>query len=203
MEEMQSAVDDTISIPVLEQDEALGVEEQDASFPSTSDVASAAVEALLGEMQGLRHDFDTKIKYDESKDRLISSLHRELQMYREGFHFTILRPLFSDLITMHDDLGRFIEKLDEAVSQQQIRPLQSFQESIEETLKRNGVEIFQHEGEIFLASKQRILRTVATSEPAQDKCIARRVRKGFAYEGKILRPEIVDVYRYTDVAQEQ
>src|SRR5437667_6699347 len=64
------------------------------------------VQLLVDEMQSLRHDFDTKVKYDESKERQIDSLHRELQAYREGFHFKILRPLFIDLIAVHDDLGK-------------------------------------------------------------------------------------------------
>ncbi len=46
-----------------------------------------SLQLLMVEMQRLREDFDTKVKYDESKERLIDSLHRELQVYREGLHF--------------------------------------------------------------------------------------------------------------------
>jgi molecular chaperone GrpE len=72
-----------------------------------------------------------------------------------------------------------------------------FQESVEEILRRNGVEIFSVEQELFLPSKQRSLCVVATPDPAQDKQIAKRVRKGFEYEGKLLRPEIVETYKYS------
>ena len=157
------------------------------------------MQSLITEMQNLKDDFDTKVKYDESKERLIDSLHRELQTYREGLHFRILRPVFIDLIAMHDDLGKLIEDMvakdSTSASSQMARNLGLFQEHIEEVLQRNGVEPFLVKENLFVASKQRILRVVDTPDPALDKQIAQRVRKGFEYEGKVLRPEIVATYR--------
>ncbi len=56
------------------------------------DVIEQAILPLLVELRELRQDFDTKIKYDESKERQVDSLHRELQSYREGLHFKIYAP---------------------------------------------------------------------------------------------------------------
>ena len=58
------------------------------------------METILGELQELRQEFDTKVKYDGSKNRLIDTLHQELQGYKEGIHTRLLRPIFMDLITM-------------------------------------------------------------------------------------------------------
>lgn len=155
------------------------------------------IAALRQEMSHLRQDFDTKVKYDESKERLITSLHSELQLHRQGgLHFRILKPLFVDLITLHDELGKFMATLSDSDGLI-AHHLALFQESIEEILQRNGVEIFQVEESTFLASKQRSLRIIATTDPALDKHVARRVHKGFEYEGKLLRPEIVELYKYT------
>ncbi len=169
---------------------------QSALAPSNEE-GSESIQLLMYEMQRLREDFDTKVKYDVSKERMIDSLHRELQSYREGMHFKILRPLFMDLISIHDDLGGLLEHIlkENGVSRQMLRSLESFQESIEETLQRNGVEVFSTEGEVFVAGKQRALKVVDTDDPALDKQVARRLRKGFEYDGKVLRPEIVEVYR--------
>ena len=180
--------------------------------PTTSSTATAlsieevtrSLQLLMAEMQRLREDFDTKVKYDESKERLIDSLHRELQVYREGLHFKILKPVFIDLIAMYDDLGKLIDAMlakDLAsASSQMVQNLGSFQETIEETLRRNGVDGFTIEESTFLASKQRILKVLDTSDPVQDKQVARRVRKGFEYEGRVLRPEIVEIYKYKPVS---
>ncbi len=181
----------------------------DATASSTLNGASTAentpiLQLLMSEMQHLREDFDTKVKYDESKERLIDSLHRELQAYREGLHFKILRPLFIDLIAMYDDLGKLIDamlsKTPATTSSQAIQSMESFQETIEEILRRNGVDAFTVEENTFVASRQRILRVVDTVDPTQDKQIVRRVRKGFEYEGRILRPEVVEMYKYNPVS---
>lgn len=161
------------------------------------------VPALLTEMQALRQDFDTKVKYDESKERLIDSLHSELQAYREGLHFKILRPVLIDLIAMYDDLTKSVDIVSTRASGtegQEMQTLQSFQETVEEILSRNGVATFEVEEDLFLGSKQRIQKMVATPDLALDKHIARRVRKGFAYENRILRLEIVEVYKYAPVS---
>ena len=55
---------------------------------------------LLTEMSELRQDFDVKVKYDESKERLITNLHKELQFHRDDFHFRVLKPMFIDLISL-------------------------------------------------------------------------------------------------------
>ena len=55
-----------------------------------------SIEQLLGSVVGLQQQiealqrsFESKIKYDASKEKVIDSLHRELQAYREDMHFKI------------------------------------------------------------------------------------------------------------------
>jgi molecular chaperone GrpE len=86
-----------------------GTESSDSANSTFDSTIIDRMQLLITEIQRLKEDFETKAKYDESKDRLIDSLHRELQLYREGLHFKILRPVFIDLIAMHDDLGKLIE----------------------------------------------------------------------------------------------
>jgi molecular chaperone GrpE len=166
----------------------------------TSETAlMATLQHLIGIVEQLRQDFDTKIKYDTSKERQIDSLHNELQAYRAGLYFKILRPVILDLISMHDDLSRLIEGIPHAEGTipvaQVLQNLESFQVTIEEILQRNGVEAYSVEGETFVSGKQRALQAVETTESSLDKQIARRVSKGFEYDEKILRPELVMTYR--------
>ena len=168
-----------------------------------SNVMAAAIKEnmqdLLKEMSELRQDFNVKVKYDESKERLITNLHKELQFYRDGFHFRILKPMFIDLISLYDDLSKFIDGFPQdssAPNTQLIRHLVLFQEAIEDMLHRNGVDTFTCEQETFQPSKQRNLRVITTSDPTQDKRIARRVRPGLEYNSKLLRHEIVETYKY-------
>jgi molecular chaperone GrpE len=163
------------------------------------------IHSLLSEMTDLRQDFETKVQYDRDKERLIASLHGELQEYREGLHFRILKPVFIDLIIMYDDLGKLIESLmpvDTPFVQQLIQHLILFQESIEETLRRNDVDTFKCEGDVFLPSRQRALRVIPTDNLVLDRHIARRVRKGFECGNRLLRPEIVETYKYAPIVDQ-
>lgn len=160
------------------------------------------MQALSVAMEGLRRDFETKVKYDASKEQVIESLHRELQFHREGLHFRILRPLFTDLIMLHDEMAKLHESIGSSLVyvSDQIVPvaqyLKMFQDTVEETLRRNGAEPFISEGEVFLPNRQRSLKIIPTSDPALDKHIAQRVRQGFIYEDKLLRHELVEVYKF-------
>src|SRR5579862_6730335 len=64
------------------------------------------IQQVLTSLNQLRQDFETKLMYDASKERQIDGMHQELQGYREGLHFRLLRPMFHDLIAMYDDLGK-------------------------------------------------------------------------------------------------
>ncbi|MEO6889178.1 MAG: nucleotide exchange factor GrpE [Ktedonobacteraceae bacterium] len=157
------------------------------------------MQQMIEEMHLLHQDFETKIKYDASKERQVDSLHNELQSYRAGLHFKILRPLVLDLISMHDDLSRLVESVsreEEMISIAQVlKNLESFQITVEEILRRNGIEAYSIEGETFVSGKQRVLQAIETTETSLDKQVARRVRKGFEYDAKVLRPELVMTYR--------
>lgn len=158
------------------------------------------IQNLVTAMSQLQQDFDTKVKYDDSKEHLITSLHKELQFYREGLHFRILKPVFIDLISLYSDMNTLIEGLQQDSSPssiQQVRHLTIFEGTVEEILQRNGVDLFRCEQNTFVPSRQRALRTIATSHPEEDKGIARRVRPGFEYEGKLLQHELVEIYKYT------
>ena len=148
-----------------------------------------AKQTLQQAMSDLQQSFDSKLKYDKSKDNVINTLHQELQTMRLGLHFKILRPIFIDLIAMYDDM----EKL---MPDQPDGTLRGFQDSIEEILNRNDVEIFCNEGDAFNAQCQRANRTVSTEDPELNRQIAYRLSKGFRYENRILRPELVATYRY-------
>lgn len=154
--------------------------------------------SLLEEMQQLRRDFDTKVKYDESKERQITLLHEELR-HRDNLHFTILRPVLDALIALYDDMSKMLEgdqEADPLTSNQWRKNLESIQATVEEILRQNGVEAFSVEGMTVTPERQRIMKAIITDDLSRDKQIARRLRRGFLYETRVLRPEWVEVYRY-------
>jgi molecular chaperone GrpE len=103
----------------------------------------------------------------------------------------ILRPLVLDLITLHDNLGKWDGIGADAPAAVSYADLQGDLEGI---LYRNGFETFAVAEDVFDPRRQRALRTVPTEDPGLDKRVVERLRKGFVYEGKVIRPECVAVY---------
>ena len=151
--------------------------------------APVPTEDMIAILRELRTAFDDKIKYDASREQLIERLHAELQEYKEDLFLKILKSMALDLITLHDNLGKWTAT--DGVAPVSLADVQG---DVEDVLDRNGFETFVVAEETFDPRRQRALRKVPTSDAALDKRIAERLRKGFSYQGKVIRPECVAVY---------
>jgi len=149
---------------------------------------------ILQAIQQLQENFEAKIKYDASKERMVDTLHQELQAYREGLHFKILRPIFMDLITMYDDFTKILSVISPDDNPPQT--LLSFQDTLAGILEKHGVEIYCEEGDTLMAKRQQVVKTSPTNDSEKDKLVATRLYKGFSFEDRILRPERVTTFKY-------
>ncbi len=130
---------------------------------------------------------------------MIDRLHAELQEYKQDLLLKVQRPIFVDLIQLHDDIGKMIEarsaadaEPDRAAAVRGI--LESIQVAIEDILYRQGVEPFTAEGDAVRPPATACGRHAADGRPGRNKTIAARLRKGFQSGEKLIRPEIVSVY---------
>lgn len=150
----------------------------------------------LGSELGRRLDelsarLDRESRAEETREKVVDRLHAELQEYKNDLLLRVMKPIFLDLIQLHDDLGKRAEALgDERIG----TILAEYQQAIEDILYRQGVEPFEQDDGPFDPRKQRAVSTVPTEDPGQNKRIAARVRKGFVSGDKIIRPEMVTVY---------
>lgn len=165
------------------------------------------LEMIGNRLETLHQDFESKLKYDEVKDRQLDALHAELQAHRDDLQFSILKPVLMDLIAMFDDMqgiARHEQQQDPTTLTEgelrMQRNLASFASTIEEILERYGVTAFVDEGDAVSPQRQRSIKQVETSDAAQDRRVAERVRKGFSHGAKVLRPEIVMTYRVRKTA---
>ena len=149
----------------------------------------------------LHTEFQGKLKYDQHKDAIIDKLHGELQGYKNDLVLKLLRPFITDVIQTMDDIARQVSHY-RAREEAQLAPakilrdLDSFGGDLEDLLFRQGVDSFQTLEEQFDPKQQKVVKRVITDDPEKDKTIASRVRKGFRWEGRVIRPEMVDVYIY-------
>jgi molecular chaperone GrpE len=153
-------------------------------------------EALLKRMGELQAAFDREVRAEAAREKVIDRLHAELQEYKQDLLLNTLRPVFIDLIQLHDDIGKLIQsqESDEGHATRLSETMRGFQQGIEDVLYRQGVEPFEQEGVQFDPRRQRAATTIATGDPSLAKTVASRLRKGFQAGEKLIRPEIVSVY---------
>jgi len=156
-------------------------------------------ERLDGRLAALQTLFEREQRAEAARERVVDRLHAELQEYKQDLLLKIQRPIFIDLIQLHDDIGKIIEaRATESAGNQEPGTLrgilESIQTAIEDILYRQGVEPFMSEGTDFDPRKQRAVSTVLTGDPALGKTVAARLRKGYQAGDKVIRPEVVTVY---------
>ena len=153
------------------------------------------------ESNALRSTFEREVRTEAGRERILDRLHAELQEYKQDLLLKIQRPIFLDLIQLHDDVGKMAAARAGAESQPDVpgtdalrNLLESIQTAIEDILYRQGVEPFSLETGEFDAKRQRAASTTPTDRAALNKTVAARIRKGFVAGEKLIRPELVSVY---------
>jgi len=176
----------------------------DASF--VLDAVQGLGERLSRRLDSLQTTFDRELRAEATRERVIDRLHAELQEYKQDFLLKVQRPIFIDLIQLHDDIGKMIAAPPasdpEPERNQVVRGvIESIQTAIEDILYRQGVEPFALEGDEFDPRKQRAVSTQVTDDPRLNKRVASRLRKGFQAGDKLIRPEVVTVFTFRPVPQ--
>lgn len=152
-------------------------------------------------LDAIQSVLERESRAEATRERVVDRLHAELQEYKQDFLLKVQRPIFLDLIQLHDDVGKMIEARprddgdpDRAAAVRGI--LESIQVALEDILYRQGVEPFAVEGDVFDPRRQRAVSTVPTEDPARNKTVAARLRKGFQSGERLIRPELVSVYTF-------
>ncbi|MFI6906449.1 nucleotide exchange factor GrpE [Nonomuraea sp. NPDC050394] len=164
---------------------------------------SPTIATVLEELGRLQRAFEAKIRYDSGRERVIETMSAELEKHRAGFQQALLRPVLLDLVSLHDDLTQAIDA--RAIDAQAIgggAPAEAtgglayVRDTVEQILARNDVHRFAVEGDSVDRNRQQVVSTVATPDPSLGRQVARRLRAGFTWSEKVLRPEWVTAYRH-------
>ena len=60
-------------------------------------------------LAGLQAQFDREVRAEAGRERVVDRLHAELQEYKQDLLLKVQRPIFVDLIQLHDDVGKMAE----------------------------------------------------------------------------------------------
>lgn len=160
-------------------------------------------DAIQAQIAQLQDDFSGKIKYDEHKDEIINKLHQELQEYKQDIVKKHILSIVLDVVKVADDIRKWItyfRSLD--VSQRDpvklFRYLEAIPSDLEDIFYWQGVKPYSNQEGVFDPARQRAMKKITTDDVSKDKTIAKSLRPGYEWEGKVIRQEMVAVYVYTD-----
>jgi molecular chaperone GrpE (heat shock protein) len=183
--------------------DATHADSQSQSAEQANPAEPEILERLLAAVTGLQRAFESKIRYDEVRERHVEALHQELEAHRRGLYQKILQPLLTDLVGIYDDMTNVLQGLQAPEADHEggpaevlARTITSLRDSIEEILSRNGVTRFMVEGDIIDRSRQRVIEVTETEQQVLDRRVACRLRTGFELNGNAFRPEWITAYRY-------
>lgn len=199
IEEIQKMVEsEPAPLPDASTPEADSAETEKTEQP-VSAVIPASVEDLAGikdKLDELSRIFERKIENDTHKAALFDKMYDELQSYKADIYAKILKPFVLSTITLIDDTNAFLGKLEENDSRKAEKYLRGIPDDLLDILELNGVETYEEEGETFNPRTQKAMKSVVTDNPDLNKHIAKRLRPGYRWNGSILKPELVQIYKY-------
>jgi molecular chaperone GrpE (heat shock protein) len=135
---------------------------------------------------------------------LFDSLHEELLKYRDNFlHESLQKPFIHDLVHLFDDLLKLAGQLRSAAEAEGGRGTASqWRDNLENAI-HSLVEILERFEVKEIEPKENVdrsLHKVVNFEPAdfpeEDGRIVMRVKRGFVWRGKLIRPEEVIAKRF-------
>ena len=132
------------------------------------------------------------------------NLNNELQRYKNDFYDKLATPFLMQFIGLYIDLSEEMaeikEEHDAAPEKEylktQLDSLGYYADSVKGALINNGVEIKTPEpGSSYDYREQRISKTIPTDDETLRDCVAEARSDAFIYNGKVLRPAKVVVYK--------
>lgn len=166
------------------------------------DATPLKLDEIQRQIATLQKEFQSKIKYDAHKNRIIDELHKELQHYKDDATKKYIKSLVLDLIQFGDNMRKLIRHFESRpLTMEDARKLFNLLETvpsdIDDILYRQGVESFQSDDLQFDATRQRVIGRVESSRPEDDRKIEKAVHPGYEWDGVLIRPELVNVYVFT------
>lgn len=174
------------------------------------------LEQLAAEMEASRaaafdeqfHKIDeqlTSIRSTESvNQQLFDSLHAELLKYRDNFlHESLQKPFIHDLVYLYDHLNGLCDQLSMVAQEKGKRSrvsqwrdnLENAIHALVEILHRFDVKEIEPRERVDRAC-HRVISYEPANFPEEDGAIVMRVKRGFVWRGKLIRPEEVIARRF-------
>ena len=184
-------------------------EEDEELYSSISllDVINDGFESVDKQLKLLMREFNSKIKYDARKDEQIDKLYKELRGYRENLLIKSITPMIEDMIfEIEANKKRVLQlkckEISELSTVKLLKIIEDYSEEISNILYRQGIEKYDSVGKAFDGSIHTLNKLVETDDKLKHNTTAKSIRQGYRWENKILKKELVDIYKYNGSDEE-
>jgi len=187
---------------------------EESNAPTSEEIPSESIvllKALQESLLKLEEKFDKKIAEDTHKNGLFDKMYEELASYKKDLYAKLVGPFVNETISLLDDYERLIERIDSIDYERLKKYVMGIPDDLENILDNNGVQRYTDDTEKFNPKTQRVVKTIPTGNLELENVIAERARKGYRWNGVMLKPEMVKIYKYkegyvdpvTDIKQEE
>jgi len=164
------------------------------------------INLISGKLDSLQQGFNQKLKYDQHKDSIIDNLHNELQEYKNETFRKHVQNMIMDVIKIIDDirkLSKFYRAQESLNSDpdKMLKLIESIPADLEDSFYWQGVKPYMVDSDCFDPTQQKVLKKIETGDKTKDKMIAERLFPGYEWDGRVIRPEMVNVYLYVENSQ--
>jgi len=156
------------------------------------------IENLSQQNELLHNKFDAKIAEDKHKAQLFDKMYDELSSYKKDLYAKIVGPFINETISLLDDYERLVDKIDSIDKEKLVKYVKGIPDDLENLLDNNGVERYSDDTEKFNPKTQRVIKTILTGDIGLDNIIAERIRKGYRWNGVMLKPEMVKIFKFKE-----
>ena len=173
-----------------------------------ADRLQALEKSILGQFERFTGEIDKQLAHIRNTEgvnqQLFDSLHAELLKYRDNFlHESLQKPFIHDLVYLYDHLNGLCEQLTTAAQEKGKRSrvsqwrdnLENAIHSLVEILHRFEVREIEARETVDRAY-HRVISFEPADFPEEDGTIVMRVKRGFVWRGKLIRPEEVIAKRF-------
>lgn len=181
----------------IDPDEPSKIDEKTFELVENMLANQANAMAKLDELTKL---FERKILVSDSQDKIIASMHKELEEYKNDLYFNMIKPILEDIINTRDSILRISRtNIDKGLTEIPIKTLSDYSFDLEEILMKNGVEVFaRSEGDEFSPQEAQLVEKVYTNDENLNHKIAKVLSDGYKYNDRILSRQRVNVYFYKE-----
>lgn len=159
-------------------------------------VIDSKLDGILARIEELDKSINSSLSRAVIQNEMFDKMYEELAAYKKDLYAKIIKPFVMEAVSLMNDYERMLDKIDDLSRDELVKYLKNVPDDINQLLYINGVERFSEDSKKFNPKTQQVLRTEFVADEAQNNMVAATIRKGYIWNGSVIKPEMVKIFKY-------